>query len=286
MCCAQPGVFGYADYLNWAARRPGLDFASVVPLPLVAGKPLTPLATDSLDLGDSNGTRAGVGYRFAAGWDFTANYTYFRTANEASVSQGGSATWELLATRSVFNTTAMTSVEADGSLRLNMVDLEANWRSLLNDTIGFRAFGGFRWAEIDQQFNNTYHTQAIPTVTGTIYFPSDMHADGIRFGAEFEWRASCGLRIFGRGAQSILLADFDMRHFESDTVHGVLLDLPVSTTQIVPVLEAAAGIGWGHGPWEISAGYEMSNWFNMADLERPSESLFIDGAFVRLAFSR
>jgi hypothetical protein len=29
-----------------------------------------------------------------------------------------------------------------------------------------------------------------------------------------------------------------------------------------------------------------ANWFNMADIDRTSESLFIDGAFVRLAFSR
>ena len=88
------------------------------------------------------------------------------------------------------------------------------------------------------------------------------------------------------GAQSLLLADFHMRHFESDTRSAMpLLDVPVSTSQIVPVLEAAAGIAWGWGPWEISGGYEMSNWFNMADIDRSSQSLFIDGAFVRLAFS-
>jgi hypothetical protein len=287
MCCTQPGVFGYADYLNWKARRPGLDFAAIVPLPVVFGQTPDPLVTDSLDLARSSGVRAGIGYRFATGWDLTLSYTNFSTANETSVTQNASGTWELVATRSLFNTIPMNSVEADGSLRLNVVDVEANWRSLLNDTVGFRAFAGFRWAEIDQKFNNTYqYTSGITPVTGTVRFPSEMNAEGIRFGAEFEWRTCCGLRIFGRGAQSILVADFHMRHFESNTLHGVVLDLPVNTTQIVPVLEAAAGLAWSRGPWEISGGYEMSNWFNMADLERASQSLFIDGAFVRLAFSR
>ena len=286
-CCSQPAVFGYADYLNWAARRPGLDFAAVVALPVPAVGAPVPLVTDVLDLGRSSDVRAGIGFRCAAGWDLALDYTHFYTANQASVSAGASGTWELLATRSLFDTTPMTSIEADGSLRLNMLDLEANWRSLLNDTLGFRAFAGFRWAEIDQQFNNTYHTAGFPPVTGTIHLPSLMDAAGIRFGAELEWRAGYGLRIFGRGAQSLLLADFHMRHFESDTLSATpLLDVPVTTSQIVPVLEAAVGIAWGRGPWEISGGYEMSNWFNMADIDRPSESLFIDGAFVRLAFSR
>jgi hypothetical protein len=287
-CCTQPAVFGYADYLNWAARRPGLDFAAIVPLPVPAGQPPVPLVTDALDLGRSGDVRAGIGYRFAAGWDLALNYTHFYTANQASVSQGASGTWELLATRSLFDTIPMNSIEADGSLRLNMLDLEANWRSLLDDTLGFRAFAGFRWAEIDQQFDNTYqYVLGFTPITGTIHLPSNMNAEGIRFGAELEWRAGYGLRIFGRGAQSLLLADFHMRHFESDTRSATpLLNVPVNTSQIVPVLEAAAGIAWGRGPWEISAGYEMSNWFNMADLDRTSESLFIDGAFVRLAFSR
>jgi hypothetical protein len=286
-CCSQPALFGYADYLNWAARRPGLDFAAVVPLPAPPGAPV-PLVTDALDLGRSGDVRVGIGYRFAAGWDLALNYTHFYTANQASVSQGASGTWELLATRSLFDTIPMNSIEADGSLRLNMLDLEANWRSLLDDTLGFRAFAGFRWAEIDQQFDNTYqYVLGFTPITGTIHLPSNMNAEGIRFGAELEWRAGYGLRIFGRGAQSLLLADFHMRHFESDTRSATpLLNVPVNTSQIVPVLEAAAGIAWGRGPWEISAGYEMSNWFNMADLDRTSESLFIDGAFVRLAFSR
>jgi hypothetical protein len=286
-CWTQPTCFAYADYLNWAARRQGLDFAAVVPLP--AGIPPVPLVTETLDLGRNNGVRAGFGCGFAAGWDLTLEYTYFFTANQALVRPGAPGTWELLATRSILNTTPMQSVEADGNLRLNMVDLDANWRSLLCDTVGFRAFGGCRWAEIDQQFNNTYHylQLGVTPVTGTIHMPSIMNAEGLRFGAELEWRAGRGLRIFGRGAQSILLADFHMRHFEQSTLSPTpVLNVPVEASQVVPVLEAAVGVAWGWGPLEISGGYEMSNWFNMADIDRPSNSLFIDGAFVRLSFSR
>ena len=289
-CCTGPALCGYADYLNWAARRPGLDFAAVVPLPVPPAQAAAPvpLVTDTLDLGRDNGVRAGFAYRFAAGWDLALDYTYFFTGNQATVTQGAPGVWELLAPRSIFSTTPMQSVEADGNLRLNIVDLEANWRSCLRDTVGFRAFGGFRWAEIDQQFNNTYQRiLGITPITGTIHLPSSMNGEGIRCGAELEWRAGCGVRIFGRGAQSVLLADFHMRHFESDSRSATpLLDVPVTATQVVPVLEAAVGVAWGCGPWEISGGYEMSNWFNMAEINRPADSLFIDGAFVRAAFSR
>ena len=40
----------------------------------------------------------------------------------------------------------MNSVEADGTLQINIQDFEAEWSSCLNDTVGFKAFGGFRWA--------------------------------------------------------------------------------------------------------------------------------------------
>jgi len=38
-------------------------------------------------------------------------------------------------------------------------------------------------------------------------------------------------------------------------------------------------------PWELSAGYEMSNWFNMVAVNRPSENLLIDGFFLHAGWS-
>jgi hypothetical protein len=287
-CCDHCGAIGNVDYLNWAARRSGLDFAAVIdPTQLITGKPFPPLATDSLDFARASGVRASVGYRFTETWDVDCTYTYFRTNGESSVTQGAGTLTGLLATQSFFDKTLMESVEADGSLQLQIYDGEASWRSFLNDEFGFRAFGGFRWAELDQQFNNSYsYLSGITTVNGTIHLPSNMEAGGVRFGAELEWLAPNGIRLFARGAQSILVGSFATSQQESDTLHGVVVNLTGSTTQVVPVTEAAAGIGWCHGCWEVSAGYEMSDWFNLAQANRSSQSLLLDGCFFSIALTR
>jgi hypothetical protein len=286
--CDHCGVIGYVDYLNWAARRSGLDFAAVIdPTQLVNPLPFAPLATQSLDFARASGVRASVGYHFAESWDIDCTYTYFRTNGENSVTQGAGPLTGLLATQSFFDKTLMDSVEADGSLQLQIYDFEASWHSLLNDAFGFRAFGGFRWAELDQQFNNSYsYVLGVTPVNGTIHLPSIMDAGGVRFGAELQWLAPDGVRVFARGAQSILVANFGTAQQESDTFHGVVVNLAGGSTQVVPVTEAAAGIGWCHGPWEVSGGYEMSNWFNLAQANRASQNLLLDGCFVRIALTR
>ncbi len=286
--CDHGGVIGSVDYLNWAARRSGLDFAAVIdPTKLVSPLPFAPLATDSLDFSRASGTRASVGYRFAETWDIDCTYTYFHTNGEDSVTQGPGALTGLLATQSFFDKTLMGSVEADGSLGLQVYDFEASWRSLLNEEFGFRAFGGFRWANLDQQFNNSYsYVLGVTPVKGTIHLPSNMDAGGVRFGAEIQWLGPNGVRVFAQGAQSILVASFGTAQEESDTFHGVVINLAGSSTQVVPVTEAAAGIGWRYGVWEVSGGYEMSNWFNLAQANRSSQSLLLDGCFVRIALTR
>ena len=186
--CDHGGVIGSVDYLNWAARRSGLDFAAVIdPTKLVSPLPFAPLATDSLDFSRASGTRASVGYRFAETWDIDCTYTYFHTNGEDSVTQGP-------------GTLPACSPPRASSTRRSWV----RWRqtavwgckyttsrpvgSLLNEEFGFRAFGGFRWANLDQQFNNSYsYVLGVTPVKGTIHLPSNMDAGGVRFGAEIQW---------------------------------------------------------------------------------------------------
>ncbi|MGA2030973.1 MAG: Lpg1974 family pore-forming outer membrane protein [Thermoguttaceae bacterium] len=285
--CNRCGAFGYADYLNWSARRKSLDYAAVVdPTQLANPKGFTPLATESLAFSRTGGARLGIGYAFSNGWDVSWNYTYFRTHGENSIAATPGALTGVLATQSFFNTTPMDFVEADGSLQLQIHDAEAGWHSLLSDSVGFRAFGGFRYATLEQEFNNSYgYTLGGTPVDGTINLHTNMDAEGIRFGAELQWHSTQGFYVFGRGATSLLVATFHTQQQESDSLHGSIVDVPESATQVVPVLEAAAGLGWCHGPWELSAGYEMSNWFNMVAVNRPSENLLIDGFFFHAGWS-
>jgi hypothetical protein len=280
----QPGLIGYIDYLNWRARQPGHDFATVVSPNVDATAAPVPAATVSLDdFPRSSGFRTGLGYCFANGCDFTWNYTRFTASNHRTATATAAA--GLLSTRSLFASELMGSIEADSDLRMNLHDLEVNWRPGLNETVGFRAFGGIRWAMIDREFNNVYTPLAGSAIHGEIHMPSSMDAAGVRFGAELQWRATCGLRVFGRAAQSLLVADFKTQQQESDTF-GPVLDVSQTTTTVVPVLEIGAGIAWSRGPWEFSAGYEMNNWFNMVEINRSNQNLYIDGCFLRLAYIR
>jgi len=280
---------GNIDYLNWSARRSGLDFASFVSATNAAA---LPTATESLDFDRANGFRGGLGYRFGNGWSVAWTYTDFRNANARTVTSSLAADPELIATQSYLETghaikLPMTSVEASSTLQINVQDFEAEWSSCLNDTVGFKAFGGFRWAKIEQIFDIAYD---YGFGSGKINLPNNMDAEGVRLGAEFQWRSTCGLRVFGRGAESILVADFRTRQHEvapATVVNtAVNIDVPGDTANVVPVIEAAVGVAYARGPWELRAGYEMSDWFNLVQVNRPAQSLLLDGYFLSLSFSR
>jgi len=280
---------GSVDYLNWSARRSGMDYAAFVS----ATNSIAPTtATQSLDFDRANGFRGGLGYGFGNGWNLAWTYTYFRNANAATATSTLTSDPKLIATQSYLDTgllvkTPMNSVEADGTLQINMQDFDAQWTSCLNDAVGFKAFGGFRWARISQNFNIAYD---YGLGTGQINLPNNMDAEGIRLGAEFQWRSSCGLRVFGRGAQSLLVADFRTRQHEvapATAVNpAVNIDVSGDTTTVVPIIEAAVGVAYARGPWEFRAGYEMSDWFNLVQVNRPAQSLLLDGYFLSLSFSR
>jgi hypothetical protein len=298
-CCYPTGVVGHVEYLNWAARRTNLDYAAVVnpaqlPVPATG---FTRLETFTLDFARDEGLRAGIGCHFAAGWDLMWTYTQFHTEGQTALTESNVTSLGLIPTRSIFSGTpsaiVMSSgtdkIEADGSIQLKMHDIEGDWRYRLNETVDFRGFAGFRLAFLDEQFNNqfSFKFQGFIPEKGGIQQPIDMVAAGLRCGAELGWRTQWGLRVFGSAAPSILVADFKTRQFETNTLFGgTIIDQTSTTVQVVPVLEAAVGVGWCHGPWEVSAGYEVSDWFNMVDVARPAQTLFLDGWFVRLALTR
>ena len=220
------------------------------------------------------------------------NFTHFQTDSIQLALAPTVSTLGLIATQSALNTpllsaTFVGAVEAQSSFQLNMHDLEFHRSWFLNEVVDFRAFGSVRWAQIDQQFDQfyTYSLLGLPPVHGTINFPTEMNAGGLRLGAQFQCHWAGGFRMFGRGSYSLLLADFDTQRREADTLNGLITDVPRKLTQVVTVLEASAGLAWSRGPWEVAAGYEMSDWFNMVAAGQTGQKLLMDGCFIRLAYS-
>lgn len=124
------------------------------------------------------------------------------------------------------------------------------------------------------------------SITGRIDGRNEVDAYDIRLGAETQWHTRWGLGLFGRLARSVLVGNFAVQQQEVDDVEGAILDFATEYYQAVPVIEAAAGAAWTWGAWQLAEGYEMTTWFNLAEIERASYDLIFDGFFLRLSYAR
>lgn len=279
-CISSSGVVASAEWLNWQAHRGGLDLASFID-PIW----LTPATLESLEYDRDNGLRVGLGYRFDSGWDVGWNYTYFRTSAAGAVDQAANPGLVLIATRSYLDV-AVDSVAAEADLDYGVHDIEAGRRFVWDNNAEVRLFGGFRWATIDQSENQqyTYQSNLGNSVSGTIDGRSELDAYGIRLGAQTQWTSRWGLGLFGRLAGSVLVGSFDVQQQEVDAEHGPILNFTNEYYQAVPVIDAAVGASWTYRAWQVAGGYEMTTWFNLAEIERSSYDLILDGFFLRLAY--
>ena len=50
------------------------------------------------------------------------------------------------------------------------------------------------------------------------------------------------------------------------------------------IVDAAAGVAWTRGRWQIAGGYELATWFNVGEIDRASHDLLLDGFFLRTSF--
>ncbi len=280
-CPPSTGVMASAEWLNWQAHRGGLDFASFVD-PIW----LTPATRESLDYDRDNGLRVGLGYRFDSGWDVGWNYTYFRTSAAGVIDQAANPGLVLIATRSYFDL-AVDSVAAQADLDYQIHDIEAGRRLVFTENADVRLFGGFRWAKIDQAERQqyTYEDIGVGSVTGTIDGRSELDAYGIRLGAQTQWTTRWGLGLFGRLAGSVLVGNAAVQQREFDDARGTILNFSNEAYRAVPVVDVAAGASWTWRAWEVAGGYEMTSWFNLAEVERASYDLILDGFFLRLAYA-
>ena len=279
-CPPASGLVASVEWLNWQAHRGGLDFASFVD-PIW----LTPATLESLDYDRDNGLRVGLGYRFDSGWDVTWNFTYFRTSAAGAVDQAANPGLVLIATRSYFDL-AMDSVAAQAELDYQVHDIEAGRRFAMSESADVRLFGGFRWATIDQTENQQYTYQDLQggPITGTIDGRSELDAYGIRLGAQTQWTTRWGLGLFGRLAGSVLVGSVNTQQREFDDSQGTILNFTDESYRAVPVIDSAVGAAWTLGAWQVAGGYEMTTWFNLAEIERSSCDLILDGFSLRLAY--
>lgn len=286
-----PGWLVSVDYLNWDLHQRGTDFA----IPTDDGAlAIGSGSVQHVEMDRDSGFRMNLGYRLASGWELAAGYTYFATS--ATASAVAPAGGNMFATRSHPNDNEEAeTADAAASFDYDVFDLETRSPWLQSCPVAVQWFGGLRWATVDQDFQATYDGEDFDN--GVCRQSTGMTGFGLRLGAESQWRWNANWGLFGSAAGSVLYGRFHS-HMRETNVDGAdtVVDVRDDYGQAVPVIEAAVGVAWNRGPVEIRGGYEIANWFNLADRSMFPDSVhegayapssgdvLLEGLFLRFAY--
>lgn len=291
MTCCCPGWFADIDYLNWKPRQAGLGIAVLDPVG--AGVPSGGQPIQSLDFGRNSGLRVGIGRRTIADWDVGLKYTYFESDDSLAFAPGNGQVLAMLSSPATGLTNA-DSVSAAANLRLNIVDLEVGRWFRLAECATARASVGLRYASLDEELRVRYDGAAF--TDAVVEAPADFRGFGGRIGGEIHWNLTTRFSIFGQLGVALLAGEIQSSRRE-ENAGTVVIDVTDEVDQVVPVVDMSVGAEWQRGPVGLSAGYELSNWFNVAgrtdfadsfnggSIDDGGTDLGFDGFFVRLAYT-
>lgn len=290
-CCC-PGWYVQADYLNWKPRRTGLGVAILDPVGV--GIPAAGNPVQALDLGRDNGVRVAVGRRTVTGWDVGFRYTYFSSDDNLHFAPGDGQVLALLSSPSSGLTNA-DSVAATAGVELNVYDLEAGHWLRVSDSVSGRVSVGLRYAQVDQELRALYDGGSFGS--GLVDAPARFEGFGGRLAGAVYWDLAWGFSVFGDLGVSLLAGELQSNRYEENFGTAVV-DVKNEVEQIIPVVDMSLGVAWNRGPWTLSGGYELSNWFNVStttdfvdnfnggSLDDGLSDLGFDGFFLRLAYVR
>lgn len=254
-----PGWSAAGEVLVWQLRQQALDYA------ISADGSASAVGvgpTNRIDFSPEAGFRFQAGYRAPNGWDVSFRFTNFlnRGVSAATAPPGGT----LWATRShpLDNEEAQTA-QAEADFEYQTYDLEVGRWFEVNSSAAVRMFGGLRWLNADQGLLIAYDGNDFND--GIVSDARSDQAIGIRLGAEGRCIVGRNWRLFARGAGTVASSSSDSRLTEIDNGGTELIvDVEDSVTHPLTNLEAAIGVCWERGPWQIQGGYEMTGWMNLA----------------------
>ncbi|BAU09730.1 hypothetical protein LEP3755_02050 [Leptolyngbya sp. NIES-3755] len=222
--------------------------------------------------------RVGLAYRPEnTNWEVAASHAFFTTEGQQTVTRSPSGFLFSTLTHPFQNDSANT---ADASARLGYraTDVEVAYKLNVNPSLGLRLFSGLRFSDVEQEMTVAYDgrdfNQAIARSR------NEFTGFGPRLGAQLDLRLASDLKLFGRGAGSLLLGNKFTFYEETDNNGTDLVARfdPGSRQQVVPGLELALGLTWQpkigrRSNLNFSIGYEYQHLFNVSDSIR-----FVDSA--------
>ncbi|MBC8870436.1 MAG: hypothetical protein H8E44_13520 [Planctomycetes bacterium] len=303
------------DYLYWTQRNASnqygiTDIGGVQDRGAVG----TVLA---IDTDYATGFRFAVGRRFsqggAGGPEFVFRYTDFDT--QATERHIGSLRASFISSDNsenddIDNTLTGTpntitpddrATQASALLRFNYqtYDLELAQSLILADSLTLRLSGGGRAADVGQSFQVTYTGGDFQTAFSP-FQETEYTGGGLIMGTDLRWYVLPSL-TFDIGAKGgLLVGTMQTRTFIPDDEPGVPTDVRYDETRLTPIVEMTAAVTYRgqfrRVQWDASAGYQLTNWFNVADSRVFSDShmegqnvhllndLAIDGFYARVGF--
>ena len=252
------GFFLDAEYLFMQPRRQALDFAIVSPT--ANGTPQG--SVESLEWDWNSGLRLGGGFRLPAeGWEMGVFYTYLHSNASRSLAAPAGGTLDATLT-SAGPVEQVDTATAESSINYNVFDLEISRIIPLQDSFALRVFGGGRYAWIDQSLTALYNGG--DATNDVVSSPINFNGGGVRVGGEGVWKFGRGFTFFARASGSLLIGNVKTSLLETNNNGGTtLVNVTDNFEQVVPVTELSLGLTWQWRQVTVTAGYEVTDWFNM-----------------------
>lgn len=266
--CMGADVFITADFILWAPREEGLEFAMTGASGVVTnqGNLYEP------DFGLEPGFKVGLGLNLGHdGWDVFAEYTWLATDVDETIS---SSTMVDLWAQSM-NATA-NRLRGRWDSNFNILDLELGRNFFVSQYLTLRPHYGLKGTWQNQNYTITADIDpAGNLITRNTYdFDFDYWGFGIRTGVDTAWHFTKRWSIFGNFAISALWSGFDVERKDSTLVAATDSITATANTKndfhtILPVLELAIGLRWetwlsnDDYHFGIDAGWEEQVWWGM-----------------------
>ncbi len=298
------------DYLYWTPRTPDVEFA-ITDIGGVQDR--GPVGTVLALGGDySSGYRLGFGKRTSGGngpeimfnyTDFDSNVSdaYAGPIRATFISSDNSENDDSdninsLGVETITPDDRATSVNANFNFDYQTFDLSIGQTLEITDSLNVRVSGGGRATKLDESFNVTYTGGDFQTAYNA-FKTTDYQGGGFLLGADLQWHICKWMSLNFDNSLGLILGRIETRTFLPDDEPGVPTDVRYAETRMTPVLEMAMAFNFNKsfGGFDVNfgTGYEMVNWFNMADSRTFTDShieaqnahmirdLSLDGMFAR-----
>ena len=228
-----------------------------------AAVPLAP--TNSLDPDYDPGFRVGFSYALDYRSSFTANYWFYESSATDSISlPGGTGFLRPELTHPNTLNAFADRLNADARYDIDFQMADANYKSVLwgGQDYFLNYVAGFRYANLDQDFDVVYTNNDVLTVDTEI----DFDGYGPRLGLEGErLLGRRGFMVYGKGHANFLVGEFTSNYLQrNETTDVTQAHAGFEDDRIVTQLEYEMGFGWQNrcGTLRLMAGYYVAAWFN------------------------